>query len=78
MMIKAKFRIFAIAIAVIMIPGIVSAGQFKVTQVYHDCSFRASMNNTEIKFRLVGIEIPEESIQKRASGRSIPEQAGSF
>lgn len=74
-MIKLQPRIFAIVIAGILFPGLVSAGQFEVKQVYDDCSFRASMNHTEIKFRLVGIVIPEESKQKRESGQSIREQA---
>jgi len=74
-MMKPQPRTFAILIAVILYPGLVSAGQFKVTQVYDDCSFRASRKNTEIKVRLVGIKIPEVSKKKRESGQSIRDQA---
>jgi len=74
-MIKCQSRIFVAVITVIIFPGLVSAGQFEVTYVYDDCSFRASWGHYEIKVRLAGIEIPEVSKQKIESGPSIHEQA---
>jgi micrococcal nuclease len=54
------------------------AGQYKVTRVYDGDTILCAGNDTTIKVRLVGIDAPETSKNKRDPGQPYSQQAKKF
>ncbi len=62
----------------LLLPGILYAGQFKVTRVYDGDTLKASGHDIEIKVRLVGIDAPETPKGKRKTGQPYSQKAKQF
>jgi len=54
------------------------AGQFKITRVYDGDTVKAQGHDIEIKVRLVGIDAPETSREKRDPGQPYSQQAKKY
>ena len=73
---KRLFRSILILIAYILIlPSISPAGQFKVTRVFDGDTVKAEGYDIEIKIRMVGIDAPEASKEKRCPGQPYSQKA---
>ena len=59
----------------LLVPGELPAGQFKLTRVYDGDTVKAEGHDIEIKIRLVGIDAPETSKKKHEPGQPFSQQA---
>ena len=76
---KRNCLIFSsLIVLILIIPSISPAGQFKVTRVYDGDTVKARGQNIEIKIRLVGIDTPEISKEKRDPGQPYSQKAKKY
>ena len=68
----------SLIVLILIIPSISPAGQFKVTRVYDGDTVKALGHDIEIKIRLVGIDTPEISKEKRDPGQPYSQKAKSI
>ena len=59
----------------LLVPGELPAGQFKITRVYDGDTVKAEGQDIEIKIRLVGIDAPETSRKKHEPGQPFSQRA---
>ena len=59
----------------LLVPGELPAGQFKIPRVYDGDTVKAEGHDIEIKIRLVGIDAPETSRKKHEPGQPFSQQA---
>jgi len=64
-----------ILLFLLLFPGELLAGQFKVTRVYDGDTVKAEGCGIEIMVRLVGIDAPETSRKKHEPGQPFSQQA---
>ncbi|UCF85477.1 MAG: thermonuclease family protein [Desulfobacteraceae bacterium] len=62
----------------ITFPAVLLAGQFKITRVYDGDTVKAQGHDIEIKVRLVSIDTPETSKEKRDPGQPYSQQAKKY
>ena len=80
--IKPRFKAYGIIFYTVAIlfglHSVSFAGQFKVVRVYDGDTVKAVGHDIEIKVRLVGIDAPETSKNKRDPGQPFSEKAPKY
>ena len=76
--IRLPRNILIVTLFFLLLPTISLAGQFTVTRVYDGDTIKAKGYDIEIKVRLVGIDAPETSKNKRDPGQPYSQQSKKY